>query len=76
MVGVATERRRHPRFELQLDIERCLPRCQPGPVGNAEHMGVDREGLGAEGHVQDDVGGLAADAGQGLQGFPASRHAP
>ena len=37
------------------------------PVGDAEDMGVDGDRRLAEGDVEHHVGGLAADAGQGLQ---------
>ena len=35
------------------------------PLASPEDVGVDREGLGAERGVHHDIGGLAADAGQG-----------
>jgi hypothetical protein len=52
---------------FQLDRERRLARREAGAVADAEDMGVDREGFRAEGGVHHDIGGLAADAGQGVQ---------
>lgn len=41
---------------------------EAGAVGDAEDVGVDGDGGVAEGDVEDDAGGLAADAGQGFEG--------
>ena len=62
MVGVAAERRGRDLVELELDLQRGLAGREPGAVGDAEDVGVDREGLLAERGVEDDIGGLAADA--------------
>ena len=51
-------------LQPQLDIERRGARRQTGAVADPEHMGVDRHGVFAEGHVEHDIGGLAAGAGQ------------
>ncbi len=45
----------------------------PEPVGDAEDMGVDRERRLAEGGVEHDVGGLAADARQSLERLAVAR---
>ncbi len=71
---VALELRRHDLFQAVLDLERVLARRQAGAVGDAEDMGVDRDGLVAEGDVQDHVRGLAPDAGQRLERLAAVRH--
>ena len=44
-----------------------LARREARAVGDAEEMGVDRDGRLAEGRVEDDVGRLAADPGQRFQ---------
>jgi hypothetical protein len=74
VVGMQAKRRRHDLFELELDLERRLARRHSGAVADAENMGVDGEGLLAECDVEDDVGGLAADAGQRLQHRARSGH--
>jgi len=67
MVRVQPERLRHDLFEPELDLKRVFSRRQAGAVGNTEDVRVDRERLLPEGGIQDDVGGLAADARQLLQ---------
>ena len=55
--------------QLLLNLDWRLARRQAGSVGDAEDMRVDRHRGFAERHVEHHVGGLAAHAGQGLQGF-------
>jgi len=74
MMGMALEMLRHDLLQTLLDFERVLARRQAGAVGNAEDMGVDRDGLVAEGDIQDHIRGLAPDAGQFLQILAAVRH--
>ena len=74
-MGVAAVGRRHQRFQLQLDLERGLARRHSGAVADAKHMGVDGEGLLAERDVEDDIGGLAADA-RAASPAPRARAAP
>ena len=50
--------------EHVLDLARRPARRQPGAVADAEQMRVDGDGRLAEGDVEHDIGGLAADAGQ------------
>ena len=66
MVRVAPERLRHDPFELRLDLVDRHSRGEAGAVADAEDVGVDGEGFLAERGVEDDVGGLAADAGEFL----------
>src|SRR4051812_34432099 len=74
VVRVAAEgRRRHP-VELPLHRQHVLARREAGAVRDPEDVGVDREGLGAEGAVHHHVGGLAADAGQGLERVEVGGH--
>ena len=47
-----------------LDLFRRLAGRQAEPVADPEDMRVDRHGRLAEGHVEHDIGGLAADARQ------------
>jgi hypothetical protein len=67
MVCVPSERLRHDLLELRLHVVDALARRQARPVADAVDMRVDREGLLAEGGVEDHVGGLAADARQCLK---------
>ena len=53
--------------QLVFNLVRGLPRCQTEPVGNAENMRIDRHGRLPESHREHDIGGLAANAGQGDQ---------
>ena len=60
--------------QAQLDLERRLAGGQIEPVRHAEHVRVDGQGRLAEGDVEHDVGGLAADARQRLQRLALARH--
>ena len=66
MVRVAAERLRDDLVQLRLDLVRVLAGRKTGPVADPEDVRVDREGLLAERGVENDVRGLAADAGEGL----------
>ena len=66
--------RRHAAFELLLHLQRRLAGREAGAVTDAEDMGVHRDGRLAEGCVEDDIGRLAADAGQALQRLAAVGH--
>jgi hypothetical protein len=66
VVGVAAEGPRDDLLELRLDFVDILAGRETGPVADPEDMGVDREGLLAERSIEDDVRGLAADAGKFL----------
>ena len=74
MVGILAEWLRHNLLELGLDFVDSLARCEAGAVAHAENMRVDRERLLAEGRVQDDVGGLPADARERLKFFARAGH--
>lgn len=63
MMRMQHELRRDHLFETELDLERRLAARKPGAVADAEDMGVDRHGVLAKGHVEHDIGGLAARAG-------------
>ena len=73
---VAPERRRDDLLKLRFDVERRLTRREAGTVADAEDMRVDRERFLSPGGVEDDIGGLAADAGQGLELFARARDFP
>jgi len=73
VVRVAAERLGHDLVEPSLDLVRRFAGCEAGAVADAEHVGVDGERLFAPGRVEDDIGGLATDAGQGLQLFARAR---
>jgi uncharacterized membrane protein len=53
---------------------RVLAGCDAGAVAEAEDVGVHGHGVLAEGDAEHDVGGLAADAGQGFQVLALARH--
>ena len=55
------------------DFQRGFARCDTGAVGNPENMRIDGDGCFAEGGIQDDVGGLAADPGQAFEFDPGAR---
>ena len=71
---VAAERLRNDLFELGLDLIDRLPGREARAVADSEDVRVDRERLLAERGVEDDVGGLAADAWKFLEMFSISRH--
>jgi undecaprenyl-diphosphatase len=74
VMRVPAEFRRNRFLQPELDLEHGLARRDPQPVGDAEDMGIDRVGDLAEGDVEHDIGGLAADAGQRLQRLAAGRN--
>ena len=64
----------HDFQQLMLHFLDILARGQAGAVGDPEDVGVHGDGGVAEGNVQDDVGGLAADARQGFEGGAVIGH--
>jgi hypothetical protein len=74
MMGLAPVRSRRRGVEPALDLEDVLAGREAGSVADPEDVGVDREGLGPERAVHDDVGGLAPDPGQGLERLEIGRH--
>src|SRR4029079_136999 len=76
MMGMALALRRHHGVEHLLDLGRGLAGSEAGAVADPEQMGVDGDGRLAEGGVEDDIGGLAADAGQRLEGGAIARNLP
>src|SRR5690349_1434358 len=71
---VVQEFRRHAAEQRVLDLARRPAGREPGPVTDAENMRVNRERAFAEGDVQDDVRGLAADTRKRLELVPLARH--
>jgi len=67
MMRVMLESVRHDALEPVLDLERIFARREAGAVADPEDMGVDRDGVVAEGDVEHDIGGLAADARKRLE---------
>src|SRR5580700_10241269 len=74
VMGVQPVALRHDFQQLHFDVERGLADRQPGAIANAEDVGVDGDGRLAEGDVEHDVGGLAADARQGFQRLAVVRN--
>ena len=65
---------RHHPAHLVLDLHRVAGRDQAQPVGQADHVRVDREARHAEARAQDDVGRLAADSRHSHQVFHGVRY--
>ena len=76
MVRVGQERLRHALEQAQLDLDRRRADGQSGAVGDAKDVRVDGQRRVAEGVVEDDVGGLAADPGKRLERLARARHLP
>ncbi len=74
MVGIGQQVGRDAFQQGVFDGARRGAGAEAGAVADAENVGVDRQGWLAEGDVQDDVGGFAADAGQRLEGFAGTGH--
>ena len=66
-MGVEQEALRNDLHELVLDLARRLAGRDAEAVCDAKHMRVDRERRLAEGGVEHDIGGLAADPRQSLE---------
>ena len=73
MVGVQLEFPGHEFEQPCFNRGHILARRDAGTVGDAKDMRVDRDRGLTEGDVQDDVGRLAADAGQLLERFACRR---
>jgi hypothetical protein len=74
VVGVLEELLGHQPQQAQLHRQRRLALGDARAVGDAEDVRVHGHGGLAEGGVEHHVGGLAADAGQGLQRLAVPRH--
>ncbi len=76
MVCMLTEFLGDDFVELLLNGERRASGCEASTVSDPEYVCVYGDGRLAEGRVENDVGGLTADARQGLERLAAARHAP
>lgn len=56
-------------LQFAFNLRYILAWGEPGPVGNAENMGIDGDGGVTKGGVKNNIGGLAADTWQLFQGF-------
>jgi hypothetical protein len=74
VVSVPSEGLGDDLLELGFDLVHTFAGRQPRAIADAENVGVDRERLLAEGSIEHDVGGLAADAGKRLQFLTRSRN--
>ena len=72
-MGVAPEGSGDDLLQLGFDLIDTLPGREASAVADPKDVGVDGKGFLAERGVEDDVGGLAADAGQSLQLIPGAR---
>lgn len=75
MMGVLKILLRRDLHEPAFNLERRLAGAEPSSVGDAEDMGVDGYGRLAESGVEDDIGGLAPDAGEDFKRFAGLRYA-
>ncbi len=67
LVRTEQERLRRNPLQLQLDRKHILAARQPGAIGHAKNVRIDGDRRLAKSNIQNDVGGLAADPGQGLE---------
>jgi hypothetical protein len=74
VVGIAAEWLGNDLFKLGFDLFGSLARRKPGPVADAEYVGVDCKRFLTKGGVEHDVCRLAADAGQGLELLAGAGH--
>ena len=74
MMRVKLIGRRDDPLEPVLDGAHSLAGRQRNAVGDAEDMGIDGDRRLAESDVEHDIGGLAADAGQGFERLAGLRH--
>jgi len=61
-------------FEPGLDFIDILSGRETGAIADTEDVRVDREGFLAEGRIENDIGCLPSDAGEGLQLLPSARY--
>ena len=73
VVRVAPEGLGNQLFELGFDCVRGLVWSKAGAVADPEDVSVDGECFVAPGGVENDIGGLAPDAGQGFELFARAR---
>ena len=64
---VASERLGHDLLELRFDLVDCFSWSETRAIADPEDVSIDGEGLLAKCSVQDDVRGLAANAGERLE---------
>ena len=67
VVGMKLEIGRHIVLNGAFNVIDGFAGADAGPVADAKDMGVDGLGRLAPPHVQNHIGGLAANTGQGLQ---------
>ena len=70
MVGVEHEALWDLLLQRQFHRQRGLAGSKPGAVADTEQVSVHRDGRLLEPDVEDHIGRLAADAGEGFEGFP------
>ncbi len=74
VMGVALELGRNDALQRQLDFERIFARRQARAIADAKQMRIDRNGRLAERDIQNNIRGLAPDAGQRLKFLARARH--
>src|SRR5208337_4084686 len=60
-------------LKAEFHLQRIFAGRKPRSVGDAKDVSIDRDGWLPEGHIQDDIRGLAANAGQLLKGLAVLR---
>ncbi len=73
-MGIAQRLRRQTLEQRLLDRARRLAGGEAGAVAYAKNMGIDRHRRLPESDVEDDIGGLAPDPGQRLEGGAIAGH--
>lgn len=74
MVGIGAETGWDNPHQTVFDLPYGAAGRKPQAVGNAEDMSINGYGRFTKGGVQNDIGGLAADARQRLQCRSCARH--
>src|SRR5207247_8144075 len=72
MVGVVAKLLGRELEQLSLDLFRSFARRESRTIGDAEYVGVDRDGWLTKGHVEHHIGALATHARQSHQRFSLS----
>lgn len=63
-------------LKLCLYLQRCLTGSKASPIGYPKDMGIDGDGRQSEGDVEDNIGRLAPNTSQLLEGFSIGGYLP
>lgn len=73
-MGILTVFGRDEPLQFAFNLSYILAWGEPSPVGDAEDMGIDCDGGVTKGGVENNIGGLAANARQLLKGLSGLRN--